>query len=145
MKQYGGSLTWKPYCVDAHSFGDWATVQDPTEEADGLEERICSRCGEAEQQPIPKLEPTQPPTVPSEPAAEPSEPNDPTTEPTRPAPTKPGEPSAPTSEPTEPSAPVTDVEPLPVGTDPWVIVGIVLAAVLLLGGIAVITVKRRKR
>ena len=144
MKQYGGNLTWKPYCINTHSFSDWTTVQNPTEEAAGLEERICSQCGQVEQQPIPKLEPTQPPTDPSEPADQPSEPNDPATEPTQPSESKPSEPSAPTAEPTEPTEPKLDVEPLPVGTNPWVIVGIVLAAVLLLAGAAVIVLKRRK-
>ena len=38
-----------------HDWSDWQTVKEPTEEAPGLEERTCSRCGEKEQREIPPL------------------------------------------------------------------------------------------
>ena len=38
-----------------HDFGEWVTVTEPTEEAEGLEKRTCSRCGKEESQEIPVL------------------------------------------------------------------------------------------
>ena len=45
--------------VDAlgHDWGQWTTVTEPTEEAEGLQERECARCHEQEQEVLPKLVP----------------------------------------------------------------------------------------
>ena len=40
-----------------HSYGDWAQVTAPTTEVAGLEERVCSGCGEKEQRELAKLDP----------------------------------------------------------------------------------------
>ena len=39
-----------------HDFGEWTTVKEPTHSAEGEEQRICSRCGEAETRVIPAEE-----------------------------------------------------------------------------------------
>lgn len=39
-----------------HSFGEWTMTREPTHSAEGEEQRICSRCGEAETQSVPALE-----------------------------------------------------------------------------------------
>ena len=39
-----------------HSWGDWAVVTPATEEAEGLERHVCSRCNEVEERAIPKLD-----------------------------------------------------------------------------------------
>lgn len=46
-----------------HAFGQWTQVQAPSVDAEGKEQRTCSRCGAAEDRPLPKLDPpatTQP-------------------------------------------------------------------------------------
>lgn len=40
-----------------HTWGDWKTVKEATESADGQKERTCSACSKREQQTIPKKEP----------------------------------------------------------------------------------------
>ncbi len=50
-----------------HSFGDWVTVKEPTADAEGLQERVCTVGGYKEQQSIPKGEPVFPGDV-AEPA-----------------------------------------------------------------------------
>lgn len=39
-----------------HSFGQWTTVQEPTEQAPGLQRCSCTVCGATQEQEIPKLE-----------------------------------------------------------------------------------------
>lgn len=39
-----------------HMFGDWVTIKEPTETEEGLKERVCSECGEKEQQKIDKIQ-----------------------------------------------------------------------------------------
>ena len=46
--------------VSAHSFGAWATVQQPTVDVPGVEERACSVCGYAEQREMPVVVPSNP-------------------------------------------------------------------------------------
>lgn len=38
-----------------HDFGEWTAVKEPTYFAKGLEERVCSRCGETEQRMTDKI------------------------------------------------------------------------------------------
>ena len=38
-----------------HEWGAWTTVTEPTTEADGLEKRVCSKCGEEETRVLPKI------------------------------------------------------------------------------------------
>ena len=40
-----------------HTWGDWETVKEATESAEGQKERTCSACTKKEQQTIPKIEP----------------------------------------------------------------------------------------
>lgn len=40
-----------------HDFGEWKVTKEPTTTAEGEETRTCSRCGEKETRPIPKLDP----------------------------------------------------------------------------------------
>ena len=51
----GDSYTDSETAALGHSFGDWITVKEPTEEAEGEEQRTCSACGKAESRAIPKL------------------------------------------------------------------------------------------
>lgn len=39
----------------SHTFGEWQTVTEATEDAEGLEKRVCSKCNEEETRSIPKL------------------------------------------------------------------------------------------
>ena len=39
-----------------HDWGDWETVAEATYEAPGTRRRVCGRCGEAEEQEVPRLE-----------------------------------------------------------------------------------------
>lgn len=66
----------------AHTFGDWTVTQEPTESAEGEQERVCTVCGCTETEAIPVAEveaspspaPTATPEPAAEPAAEPTEP-----------------------------------------------------------------------
>ena len=42
-----------------HTFGSWQTVTEPTVDSEGLEKRVCSKCGAEETHAISKLEPVQ--------------------------------------------------------------------------------------
>lgn len=42
MQNYGGTITWKPYCTGSHSYGSWTTVDDSSHK------RTCSACGKEE-------------------------------------------------------------------------------------------------
>ena len=42
-----------------HTFGSWQTVTEPTVDSEGLEKRVCSKCGAEETRAISKLEPVQ--------------------------------------------------------------------------------------
>ena len=42
-----------------HTFGSWQTVTVPTVDSEGLEKRVCSKCGAEETRAISKLEPVQ--------------------------------------------------------------------------------------
>lgn len=42
-----------------HTFGSWQTVTAPTVDSEGLEKRVCSKCGAEETRAISKLEPVQ--------------------------------------------------------------------------------------
>ena len=39
-----------------HEFGEWTVTTAPTESSEGIETRVCSRCGEKEMRSIPKLD-----------------------------------------------------------------------------------------
>ena len=39
-----------------HAWGNWVVIQKPTASVEGVEERICTRCGHAEQRTVAKLE-----------------------------------------------------------------------------------------
>lgn len=41
MQGYGGDITWKPYCPNAHSFGQWVTQGSESS-------RVCTICGYTE-------------------------------------------------------------------------------------------------
>ncbi len=41
---------------DAHSYGDWVTTKEPTEEETGLKEKTCSICGDVVSEELAKLE-----------------------------------------------------------------------------------------
>ena len=53
--------------VGAHTFGEWVVVTEPTTEAEGLKERVCTECGYKETATIAKLEnggaPVDPPVT----------------------------------------------------------------------------------
>lgn len=40
--------------ASGHSFGEWIVIKDASENEDGMKERICSVCGEKEQETLPK-------------------------------------------------------------------------------------------
>ena len=56
LQNYGGTLTWIGYeydCdTDGHAFGPWQTVREETSSQDGLRQRVCSVCGETEEETI---------------------------------------------------------------------------------------------
>ncbi|GEM_PF-2357341 len=52
-----------------HAFGEYSVVREATEEKEGLEERVCSRCGHREERAIPVKETQPPETEPSEDAS----------------------------------------------------------------------------
>ena len=145
-----GEVTVKQEKIPAtdHSYGNWVTVKNASEQEEGLQERTCADCGKKEEQKLDKLPPkeTEPSTEPStepttEPTVEPStEPTtEPTVEPTTEATNAPStEPSAtdtPTSEPAE-------TEPAEDGNGLWILwVGL---GVIIIAGAAVIILKRKK-
>lgn len=58
-----------------HTWGEWYTVNAPTEQAEGLEKRVCATCKEAEERVLEKLPsedvpPQEKPTTPEEPPKE---------------------------------------------------------------------------
>jgi len=57
--------------VKGHTFGDWTVLIAPTTEAPGLEERVCTGCGDKEQHVLLKLDP-----VPTESAPASDDPSD---------------------------------------------------------------------
>jgi uncharacterized protein YfcZ (UPF0381/DUF406 family) len=64
--------------VGAHTFGEWAVVTEPTTEAEGLQERVCTICGYKESEVIAKLDkPVDPVDPPVEPPVDPNPPVDP--------------------------------------------------------------------
>jgi len=73
----GDTYTESVPATGAHTWGEWTIVQNPTYEADGIQERQCSVCGAKETQAIPKLEPApEPDPVPSS-VPEPEAPSEP--------------------------------------------------------------------
>lgn len=60
------SETDNPMEATGHSFGEWETVKKPTITEKGLSRRVCTACGETQQQELEKLTP-----LPTEPPAEP--------------------------------------------------------------------------
>ncbi len=146
----GGSLTWVPYCTQAHTFGEWEQIRPSTTEQTGLEERTCLYCGHTQSRETEKLQPppTEPPTdpvtePPTAPATEP--PTEPVTQPPTDPPTEsPTVPSTvpPTAAPTSPTTgTVTELptEPLPPPAQPsdersgraaWILMGIGLVLLL---------------
>ena len=40
-----------------HSWSEWTVTKEPTVDAEGEEERVCTICGETETRPVPKLDP----------------------------------------------------------------------------------------
>lgn len=42
-----------------HEWGEWETTKLPTVDEEGIETHICSRCGETEERPVPKLDPEE--------------------------------------------------------------------------------------
>ena len=133
-----GEVTVKQEKIPAtgHSYGDWVTVKDATEQEEGLQERTCAGCGNKEQQKLEKLPPQE-----TEPSTEPSA--EPPTEPPTEVPTE-----VPTEAPTEPlvTEPPTTA---PAATEPdndgdgfvvlWIGLGVVAVA-----GAAVLIIKRKK-
>ena len=95
--QDGGEPDYSFIC--SHEFGGWVVTKEPTENEEGLKERICSVCGETETQVIETLEPSE--TEPSE--TEPSETEPSATEPseTEPSETEPSETEPSETEPSE--------------------------------------------
>jgi hypothetical protein len=51
-----------------HHYGDWTQVKVPTTEETGLEERVCTNCGNKEQREVDKMEPAPTEPKPTEPA-----------------------------------------------------------------------------
>lgn len=100
--QDGGEADYTFTCN--HKFGDWVIIKEPTENEEGLKERVCSVCGETEAQVIETLEPSETEsseTAPSE--TEPSETEPSETEPseTEPSETEPSETEPSETEPSE--------------------------------------------
>ena len=48
-------------CQDAHNFGEWVVLEEPTETSEGLQERTCADCGHVETEAIPVID-SNPPT-----------------------------------------------------------------------------------
>lgn len=42
-------------CTCKHEWSDWTTLSAATCETEGLEERVCNKCGEKEQKPVSAL------------------------------------------------------------------------------------------
>jgi hypothetical protein len=129
-----------------HSYGDWATIKDATEQEEGLQERTCTGCGNKEQQKLDKLPPkeTEAPTVP--PPTPPTEaPTTPPTETPTETPTEPTVTEPPVSQPpaTEPPA-TTPEQPKPEesGDSLWVLW--TCLAVVAIAAVAVVILKRKK-
>ena len=59
-KECGKEISRETVTVDklGHDWGEWKVTKEATESEEGLEERVCSRCGEKETNVIPKKEPT---------------------------------------------------------------------------------------
>lgn len=126
--------------VTDHSYGNWVTVKDATEQEEGLQERTCAGCGKKDQQKLDKLPPqeaepsTEPPTVP--PTEAPTAP--PTEAPTE-APTNPPVTEPPVSEP--PATTPAEAMPEENGDSLWILwVGL---AVVAIATVAVLLLKRK--
>ena len=39
-----------------HTYGEWTTIKEPTQDEEGIEERECSNCGHKETRTTPKLQ-----------------------------------------------------------------------------------------
>lgn len=142
-----------------HSFGEWKILKEPTYDEPGLAQRICSACGETQQQELEALTPpaTVPPTNPPEttPTIPPTDPTEtiPTVPPTDPQPTKPKPTEAKPLEttPLQPAQPVTTTPtengqnqtptPEPANLIPVIILGSVL---LVATGAGVLYLFRKK-
>ena len=100
--QDGGEPDYSFTCN--HEFGDWIVTKEPTENEEGLKERVCSVCGETETQVIETLEPSETESSETEPSeTEPSETAPSETEPseTEPSETEPSETEPSETEPSE--------------------------------------------
>ena len=100
--QDGGEPDYSFTCN--HEFGDWIVTKEPTENEEGLKERVCSVCGETETQVIETLEPSETESSETEPSeTEPSETAPSETEPseTEPSDTEPSETEPSETEPSE--------------------------------------------
>ena len=67
--------------VGAHTFGEWKVVTEPTTEAEGLKERVCTECGFKETETIAKLDKPSDPPVDPKPPVDPQPPVDPELDP----------------------------------------------------------------
>lgn len=136
-----GKVTVKQEKIPAtdHSYGDWVTVKEATEQEEGLQERTCANCGKKDEQKLDKLPPkeTEPPTEP---------PTEPATAPPTEAPTVPPT-QAPTAPPTEAPTEAPATEPAPAGPGDdgnglilvWLGLGVIVIA-----GATVLIIKRKK-
>lgn len=43
MQNYGGTITWKPFCKE-HAWGEWTVTTEPTCTEKGEETRTCTVC-----------------------------------------------------------------------------------------------------
>lgn len=126
-----GKVISQPQSIPAtgHAFGPWKTIQEPTTEKTGLAQRICSKCGIAEDKTLDKLQDSTQTTDPAtDPTEIPTDPTAPTEMPTDPTQTPTDAPTEPTQAPTDPTQPDITVKEDP-KSFPWAIVVIAVAAI----------------
>jgi hypothetical protein len=46
LLDYGGDITWVPYCVGEHSYGAWEITKEVTADSEGREQAVCAGCGD---------------------------------------------------------------------------------------------------
>lgn len=65
-----GASYEKEIPATGHSWGDWVRTQDPTQEAEGIDTRTCSKCNKTETRSVDKLPPETEPAEPEKPTVD---------------------------------------------------------------------------
>lgn len=147
----GGTITWiATKCIEGHDYGQWQQTKAPTVEETGLEEQVCTKCGDVQQRVLDKLEATAPDvTEPVE--TEPVETDPAVTDPTEPKETDPTEPSVTEPEETDPTVPETTDPPANEREEQdddsasWVLPVVCCVIVAVAAGIAVVVIRKKKK